>query len=158
MGSRVSLRRPARRAAAAFSLVLALGLALNACSTPDESGSMAHRVSAWVKGTGFQAAAAALSQDVSAVQKDRRDASAAVVKVDCLTLGQDTTQDHSVLPTPDQALTLDLSKAYDAYYSYATTCVAHDAAPATLAGIEHYLATGTKAMASAQARRASLTG
>ncbi|MGH9062424.1 MAG: hypothetical protein ACRDZQ_01775 [Acidimicrobiales bacterium] len=151
--------RGAARRAAALCGALALAVGLAACSkTPDQTGSLAQRVRAWASGTGYAQEVAALQADVARIEHDRKAAKPKVVQFDCITLGQDATKDNSQLVTPDKALSQDLSDAYNAFYSYASACVAHSGAPAVVAGADHYLAAGDRALASARARMQAIVG
>lgn len=137
----------------AVAMAGALGLATAACSTsPDLTGTAAHRMKAWEQGTNFQAAASALAADVARIQGDLHTSQAGVVKFHCITLGQDAARDHSALPTPDPTLSLLLEHAYEAYYRFATSCVNHDGRQAAVTGLLHELRTGNGEMAKAQQR------
>lgn len=138
--------------------VVTLGAGLAACSTPDQTGTLAHRVQAWASGTSFSKSTAALTADVARIRRNHLTAKASVVKFNCFTLGQDAMKANANLVTPDQALSLDLSNAYNAYYSYATNCVADQGARGALDGLAPKLATGDRELAAGQARLRAIVG
>lgn len=139
---------------------VALGLPLAACASVDQTGTLVHRVKVWESGTGYAAAVQAIDADVARIDAARRGgAEPGVVEFDCVTLGQDVNKDYSSdLPSPDQALTMDLNTAFGDYYSYATDCVAHKGAPAAMGTLGHYLTTANRALAAAQARSKAILG
>lgn len=158
-GGRLGWASLARRAAAAAALTGVLAGGLAACSaSPDQTGTLAQRTRAWASGTAFGQAAASLQADVARIEHDRRVDQPQVVKFNCYTLGQDAMKAYGSLLTPDPTLSQELSRAYDDFYAYATTCVKAGAAPATLDRLAAQLAGGSQALARAQARFRVITG
>ncbi|MGH9128975.1 MAG: hypothetical protein ACRDY2_08420 [Acidimicrobiales bacterium] len=145
--------------ATAAATVLATCMSLTACAAADQTGTPAHRLKVWESGTGYRAAVKAVEADVSRIKAARgASASPAVVKFDCATLGQEVNKDYTNLPTPDHALSTDLSNADVAFFNYVTSCVNHNGAPATMVAINHYLTAGSQAIAAAVARSKVVLG
>ncbi len=145
----------------ALRLVLALvGFgALAGCASAEQVGTPAHRLKVWESGTSYQSEYAAVEADVARIDAARAPGDKpAVVEFDCITLGQAVNKDYVQLPTPDQALSNDLSNAYVAYLNYANSCVNHKGEPATMVAINHYLITGNQEMAAAKARARQVLG
>jgi len=120
-----AVRRPARGfigCTRMLGVLAALGMAFSACAGPDETGSMASRVSAWADTARFGSEAAGLVSDISRVKVvlERRDAGA--VRADCAVLSQDAEAAHQELPTPDASLTDLLDAAYRQAFDAAEYC------------------------------------
>jgi hypothetical protein len=140
-------------------MALAIGGALAGCASAEQTGTPAHRLKVWESGTSYHSEYATVLADVARIDAARAAGdNPAVVEFDCVTLGQDVSKDYIQLPTPDQAMSNDLSEADVAYLSYANSCVDHKGAPATMAAINHYLIAGNQAMAAAKARSRQVLG
>ena len=99
---------------AAVAVALMAASALAGCAGPDQSGSPAARVSAWVSGAGGGSAVGALEVDSRNIDLalSRHDPAAAIKTV-CALLSNDAHVAIGNLPTPDQQLTDDLNRAYE---------------------------------------------
>lgn len=145
--------------AAGLALAGALAGGLAACSaSPDQTGTLAQRTRAWASGTAFGQDAGSLEADVARIDRDRRVAAPKVVEFNCYTLGQDAMKANGSLVTPDPTLSGELSRAYDDFYAFATSCVKAGGAPAALDRIAHRLDQGSRELAQAQARFGAITG
>lgn len=134
----------------------AAGLGLSACAGADQIGTLAHQVHVWATSANLSGTDTALAADVARIQRDRRHSDPKVVQFNCITLRQDAVQANAELITPDQTLSLDLSNAYDAYYSFAADCISAGGAPGVLAKEAGLLTTAGRDMAAARARLASI--
>lgn len=131
-----------------------VGLGASACASAEETGTLVHRIKVWESGTTYSADVEAVGADVARIEKAiAGHDTPAVVAFDCVTLGQDANMDYSTtLPTPDVTFTTDLGNAYQAYLQYSSNCVNGKGSPATISTNAHYLATGNRDLAVAQAR------
>jgi hypothetical protein len=106
-----------RRPSAPFALALGLGLvltasvALTSCAGADQQGSAAHRMSVWVKGTGFGQDIGTLVADNARVPKVVPNGTGAVHAA-CDTMVTDAAMANSELPSPDPEVTDLLTQAY----------------------------------------------
>ncbi len=116
---------PARgRVAVTVSSIALLALVLGACAGPDETGTMAQRVSAWASSTGFTGEIGTISADIDRVARVAAHGSPGAIRADCAVLSSDTAEAHQNLPTPDQGLTETLVRAYGEASNAAEDCYA----------------------------------
>ena len=115
-------------AAAVLVSVVATG-----CAGPDETGTVGQRVTSWVQSTGVGSDIGTLEADdrrIRAVVADR--VGTAAVRTDCAVLTTDAESANNDLPTPDNAMTQDLSRAYTLDGEAGDNCYAAGASNAAL--------------------------
>jgi hypothetical protein len=151
--------RPGRGTAlAALAVVGCLGLA--GCAGQEQSGSPAHQVATWVAGAGAGSSIGSVDADLRNVDVilQRHDPAGEVRSV-CAILASDAANGNGNLPSPDQTLSLDLSKAYATAYDAGNDC--YDGAGGNarqLAESATLRARAEAQMATAVARITSVTG
>ncbi len=92
-------------------LVLAAALALSSCAGADQRGSLAHRMSVWVNGTGFGEDIGTLAADNARIAKVAPNGAGALHAA-CSTMINDAEMANSSLPSPDPTVTDLLTQAY----------------------------------------------
>ena len=102
-------------------LLLLVGVGAASCAGEDQIGSAAHRMSVWVKGTGFGDDIGTLMADNARVPKDVKNGTGAVHAA-CGTMEDDADMANDELPTPDGEVTNWLSTAYGLEGTAATEC------------------------------------
>ena len=102
-------------------LVVVAGVGTASCAGEDQIGTSAHRMSAWVKGTGFGEDIGTLVADNARVPEDVKNGTGAVHAA-CGTLEDDADTANDELPTPDYQVTDWLSTAYGLEGAAATEC------------------------------------
>ncbi len=115
------------------SLVLMTGCALTlaSCAGEDQVGSLPHRLSVWVTGTGLGENIGTLIADNARVPKDVPNGTGAVHAA-CGTLLNDAEMANSTLPSPDPEVTALLTKAYGLEGTAANQCYDAGATDKTL--------------------------
>jgi len=141
---------------ALLAVVLAAGL-LAACAGPDETGSPAHRMAAWVQGTGLGATIATLDADAARVTTvvDEHHGTGAI-HADCGVLYTDTEAANTQLPSPDVQLTTLLSDAYTEMGKAANNCFAAGGGNTALQRTSARQRTAARALLVRALRRAEL--
>ncbi len=119
----MSRRRPGPGRSAAAGLAVAGCLLLAGCAGQEQSGTPAHRVATWVSGSGAGASIGTVEADIRNVDLvlERHDPAGAVRSV-CALLASDAANANGNLPTPDQTLSDELSKAYGTAYDAGNDC------------------------------------
>lgn len=115
-----------RRRGAARWLPVALlvaALTLTGCAGPDETGTFAHRVTAWVDGTQFGQNVGTLEGDGARITKvvDTHRGTGAIHTA-CGVLESDAGTAYATLPSPDTTLTLDVNQAVQLDEEAGTDC------------------------------------
>ncbi len=106
----------------AVSLVLVFGtVTLTSCAGADQEGTGSHRMSVWVRGTGFGEDIGTLIADNARVPKDVLNGIGAVHAA-CSTLLNDTEMANNELPSPDPEVTDLLTQAYGLEGDAANEC------------------------------------
>jgi hypothetical protein len=117
---RAGRSRPEIPLAGPAALLLALGIVLGACSNQSTT---AQRVTSWVGSTGLDADIAQIRTDAANVAKiEKIPGSPGAIRTNCAVLDLDTENANQNLPSPDQALTTDLTNAYVAEIQAAQDC------------------------------------
>jgi hypothetical protein len=146
---------------ATLSLVaLAGGAVLAGCAGQEQVGTPAHQVSTWVSGTGAGSSIGTVEADLRNVDLSlaRHDPTGAIRSV-CALLASDAAIGNGNLPTPDQALTDDLSNAYATAYDAGNDCYNGSGGNASLMAKSAALRAKTVAqLATAIARISVVTG
>jgi hypothetical protein len=102
-------------------LLVLVGIGAASCAGEDQRGSSAHRISAWVKGTGFGEDIGTLVADNARVPLDVKNGTGAVHAA-CATMETDADVANDELPTPDPQVTNWLSTAYGLEGAAANEC------------------------------------
>jgi len=102
-------------------LLAALAVSAASCAGEDQVGSASHRMSVWVKGTGFGEDVGTLVADNARLPKDVRNGTKAVHAA-CGTMLDDAEMANGELPTPDAQVTAWLSNAYNLEGTAANEC------------------------------------
>jgi hypothetical protein len=110
-----------KRRIVAGALLVLLGVGAASCAGEDQIGSASHRMSAWVKGTGFGEDIGTLVADNARLPKDVRNGTKAVHAA-CGTMLDDAEMANGELPTPDAQVTEWLSTAYNLEGTAANEC------------------------------------
>jgi len=92
-------------------LLAASALALTACAGPDQEGTAAHRMEAWVSGTGLGQSIGTLVADNARIAQVAPNGSGALHGA-CGTIVSDAAAANSNLPSPDPTVTDLLTQAY----------------------------------------------
>ena len=119
-------RRPRPGRGTALAVVASVGcLVLAGCAGQEQAGSPAHQVATWVSGAGAGSSIGSVDADLRNVDRilQRHDPAGEVRSV-CAILASDAAAGNGNLPSPDQTLSLDLSKAYATAYDAGNDCYA----------------------------------
>lgn len=109
-----------RRVLTIACLVL-LAVGATSCAGEDQTGSAAHRMSVWVKGTGLGEDIGTLMADNARLPKDVPNGTGAV-HAGCGTMEDDAEMANDELPSPDAQVTIWLSSAYGLEGAAGTEC------------------------------------
>ncbi|MGH9096927.1 MAG: hypothetical protein ACRDWB_05840 [Acidimicrobiales bacterium] len=114
--------RPAGTAVVAAAVVIG-SMALAGCAAQEQSGTPAHRLTAWVNGAGAGGSIGTVEVDIKNVNLafHQHDPAGEIRSV-CGLLVDDAGTANGNLPTPDQQLSDDLSAAYATAYDAGTDC------------------------------------
>ncbi|MHB8263435.1 MAG: hypothetical protein ACYDGY_06785, partial [Acidimicrobiales bacterium] len=107
---------------AIITILLTFATLLAGCAGSDMTGSLAHRVAAWNKGSLFTQARATLENDNRRISTLQAKHDNLAIKTACEVLGIDARRANSYLPTPDQTLTDLLHTAYRDEYTASLQC------------------------------------
>jgi hypothetical protein len=102
-------------------LLVLVGVGAASCAGEDQVGTSSHRMSVWVKGTGFGEYIGTLMADNARLPKDVRNGTKAVHAA-CGTMLDDAEMANGELPTPDAQVTAWLSNAYNLEGTAANEC------------------------------------
>jgi len=104
-------------------VAILVGLTSAGCAGLEASGSLSQQVTTWEQGTSFGSTVGTLQADdarVTTVVDEHRGTGA--LHADCGVLTTDAEAANSNLPTPDQQLTDELTKAYTLEYNAGVDC------------------------------------
>jgi hypothetical protein len=106
-----------------YCILILTGFLLIGCGNGQNTGSLQSRIKAWAKATSFGSTVGKLDNDIAYVKLalDHKDPASA--RTFCLVLADDVQPLYtSDLPTPDESLTQDISKAYKNLYNGTYAC------------------------------------
>jgi hypothetical protein len=102
-------------------MVALVAIGLTSCAGEDQRGTTAHRMSAWVKGTGLGDDVGTLIADNERIPKEVSNGTGAV-HAGCGALVTDAEMANDQLPSPDSQVTTWLSQAYGLEGTAGTDC------------------------------------
>ena len=109
----------ARRRIVSTALVVLLGVGVASCAGEDQVGTTPHRLSVWVRQTGFGEDIGTLVADNARIRQEK---TTAAMHAACGTMEVDADTANDELPTPDAQVSDWLSDAYGLEGTAATDC------------------------------------